>query len=505
MDKTDQYLRIEPETETHRTEKALKSLTQGAELPLAHGTVAIIAGEAELRLSAGQHLLALLVHLLARMKGIVHRIELPLARDIPVLGGVPLSEPTLAAGLSRLVDGLSGPQSRFVPELVYSSSGLSADITIGIGVQDADLCVGADAWRALLGSHAADARWEDECPLGAYLAATIAAAEVFKRLLRRNFGWQEAAFAQDLAVSLFDYTIDGAATAGPDVAEIAVEGISVAGAGAGGTAALYALASFRRVSGEVVVVEPGFLKESNLGRYLMTDYGQVHSRVHKLDSVCRFFSRHAGSVNVVPERARWHEVSRSWRTVLATVDTPEARWDVQRSGAHVILDAGVMGTLYAVLRVVPGGWCLECKHSPDPEVTWKRRALRWGLPVEEIKRRYFDRIPVSRADIERLADVQGRPLEDFLALEGMAFDKVPTLTECGETPLSLAVPSQSPVMPFATTAAGIVLAAEVVKDSRQIGKPLHNYFLHDLRFRPRADGHRFKARLAVCQGCSPPP
>jgi hypothetical protein len=52
---------------------------------------------------------------------------------------------------------------------------------------------------------------------------------------------------------------------------------------------------------------------------------------------------------------------RPWQTVLATVDTPEARWDVQRSRPVTILEAGVMGLLYGVLRVVPGGWCLECK------------------------------------------------------------------------------------------------------------------------------------------------
>lgn len=71
-------------------------------------------------------------------------------------------------------------------------------------------------------------------------------------------------------------------------------------------------------------------------------------------------------------------------------------------------------------------------------------------------------------------------------------------------PLSLVAPSQSPVMPFATAAAAIVLGAEVVKDSRQIGKAMYNYFVHDLRFRPRADGYRFKPKLADCQGCGPP-
>jgi hypothetical protein len=500
----DQYDRIEPETETQRTEKALKSLANGAKLPFVHGTVAVSVGDDELRHPAAQHLVTLLVHLLARMKGLVHRIVLPELGDQPVLEGVPVCGASFAAGLNDLVRGLSGPQSRFAPELIYGQTCPAADVTIGIGLRDADFLVGCDAWRALFGRTVAEACWTDECPLGSFCAAAIGATEVFKRLLRRNLGWREGTFIEDLAFSLLNYGVDEEAMPGPDVGEVSLKDFAVAGAGAGGTAALYALGSFPRVSGEVVVVEPGFLKESNIGRYLMSDYQQAHGHAHKLDSVSQFLARHAPSVTVVGERARWQEVSRTWGTVLATVDTPEARWDVQRSGARLILDAGVIGTLYAVLRVVPGGWCLECKHPPDAEVTWKRRALRWGLPVEEIRRRYNARIPVSRADLERLADVQGRPVEAFLALEGIAFDQAPALTECGETPLSLAVPSQAPVMPFATTAAGIVLAAEVVKAGRQIGRPLNNYFTHDLRFRPRPDGHRFKPRHADCRGCSPP-
>ena len=130
----------------------------------------------------------------------------------------------------------------------------------------------------------------------------------------------------------------------------------------------------------------------------------------------------------------------------------------------MILDASVMGLLYAVLRVIPGGWCLECKHPSDPEISWRRRALRWGVSIDAIKQKYYAQATVTREDIERLADVQNRAADNFQALVGVPFDQVPALTECGETALSLAVPSQSPVLPMSTTAAGIVLAAEVVKD-----------------------------------------
>lgn len=160
------------------------------------------------------------------------------------------------------------------------------------------------------------------------------------------------------------------------------------------------------------------------------------------------------------------------------------------------------GMLYGVLRVVPGGWCLECKHPYDAEAVWKQRAARWGLGVNDIKQRFDTRQPVTRHDIARLADIQGRSVESLLDLAGIPFDQVPSLTECGETPLSLKVPSQAPVLPLGTTAAGIVLAAEVVKEMAGVGRTLSNYFTHDLRRMPRSDDHRFKCRLPECPACT---
>jgi molybdopterin/thiamine biosynthesis adenylyltransferase len=417
---------------------------------------------------------------------------------------VPLQGTSLREGLEQLVAGLSGPLSEYQSHLEWTRNPGQVDVWLSIGSSDGDIGLGADAWRALIGEFVREARWDDHCPLGAHMAAAIGAAEALKRLLEINFGVAEDQRAGDLAFSLLDYRVGAGATPGPDVPAIDLQDLVVAGAGAGGTGALYTLASFPEVGGAIGVVEPNSLKLSNLGRYLMTDYAQVHAPMHKVDSVERFLALHTPKLHVEGKKVVWHAASGRWRTVLATVDTAEARWDIQRSHPEVILDAGVIGTLYAVLRVIPEGWCLECKHPYDPDITWKRRARRWGLSVAEIKRRDAAREPVTHEDIERIADVQGRPIEDLLGLEGVPFDEVPSLTECGETPLALVVPSQAPVLPIATTAAGVALAAEVVKDVTGLGRPLSNYFEHDLRHRPRPDRHRFKPRRPGCQGCSQP-
>jgi ThiF family protein len=495
--------RFEPETETHRTEKALRQIVDGARLPLTRGDVEVSIEESPAGSPAGQHLLVLLVQLLTRMKGIVHRIAIRGRVDAPALPGVPLAAGTLQDGLEALVRSLSGARSEFRVAIRFQKQRVDqADVRVGIGTrQGVDLCLAADSWRALLGRFTEAASWSDESPIGPYLAATIGAAEVFKRLMRLNFPGSEGILVDDLAFSLFDFGIDDQATWGRDVPGLHLRNLAVAGAGAGGSAALYTLSSFTDVAGEIVVVEPGRLKESSLGRYLMSDYEQVHAGVPKLSSVETFLGTHAPGIHVVAEPSHWHEVRHRWGTVICTVDTPEARWDVQRSGPDTILDAGVMGTIYAVLRVIPGGWCLECKHPPDPDVTWKKRSRMWGLSVDALKHRFGSHMRVTRQDLERLCLIQGRPLEDFLPLEGLPIDELPAVTECGQTSLSLVVPSQAPVLPLTTTAAGVLLAAEVVKQMAGVGTPLANYFAHDLRYRPRTDAVHFRPRRADCLGC----
>jgi hypothetical protein len=131
------------------------------------------------------------------------------------------------------------------------------------------------------------------------------------------------------------------------------------------------------------VVEPGRLKKSNLGRYLMSTYQQVHDATHKLDSIAQFMNQHAATVDLVRHDAFWRDVQRSWDFVICAVDTPEARREVQRSTPVQIVEAGVSATLYSLLRVVPDGWCLDCKFPPDPKTSLKRRSRLWGVPIGE--------------------------------------------------------------------------------------------------------------------------
>jgi molybdopterin/thiamine biosynthesis adenylyltransferase len=496
-----EFDRVEPETETHRTEKALKQLIASASLPLRRGHVVVRIGDVASSSPGGQRLITLFVHLLARMKGIVRAISIIGELSAPVHVGVPLVGTNVGEGLEGLAANLDGPLSKYRTDLDIGSRNRIGDLSVAIGTDQGDLVLGSDGWRVMTGECARLARWDDSAPFGPYMAATVGAAEVFKCLLKINFGWSEGARADNILFSLANFGVNDNAAPALDVGSLDATGVAIAGAGAGGSAALYTLAAIPKLGGKVVVVEPGYLKESNLGRYLMSDYRQVHQHAHKLSSVRAFMGLHARNTSVETVDASWRDVKRQWDIVICTVDTAEARRDVQLSRPRIILEAGVVRTLYAVLRVTAGGWCLECKFPPDPDITLKRRSTLWGVSVTEVLRLQTSKEVVSKADVERLAAIQGRPASDFEALLGMPFRDVPSVTECGETPLSLRVPSQAPVLPLTTTAAGIVLAAEVAKECLGIGSPLLNTFDHDLRYAPKAERQKFRRRREKCLAC----
>jgi molybdopterin/thiamine biosynthesis adenylyltransferase len=348
--------------------------------------------------------------------------------------------------------------------------------------------VGADAWRGLLGRFAAEAAWNAHAPYGAALGASLAAVEVFKHLLiRSGIEDPQRRLVGDLAFSSFNYGVGAEAALGPDLRELELRDLAVAGCGAGGSAALYVLAMQPGIRGDIALIEPGRHKLSNLNRYLMTSASDVHERRHKLGSAVNHLARFAPTLRPTLYPVTWEMLdAHPWPLVLATVDTIPARWAIQwrtAKGAE-ILDAAVDDLLYSVFRVVPGGWCLECKHPYDPDYELKQRAKRWGQKLETVRNWTRENVPVTADMIARLAEVQNREPAEYAELEGLPFTETPAIIECGETKLQTDVPSQAPVLPLATTPVGVILAAEVAKHFVTPEAELMNWLAHDLGRRP---------------------
>jgi molybdopterin/thiamine biosynthesis adenylyltransferase len=492
--------RIRPETEVDRTQAALG--VHGTTLPLARGEIEIVVEPVAAASPVGQRLLVVLVNLLARMKGIVRRLHIVGADGHQVLPGVPLLANELTSGLGELVARLNRDESEYRADIAFEpSADTVARLRVGPSAAD-ELAVAADGWRALLGRHVEEAAWDAAPPYGAALAASLAATEAFKQLLAANGGTDPARRPlTDLAYSAFNYGVGAEAARGPDLRELVLSDIAVVGCGAGGSAALYVLAMQPGLAGEIALIEHDRHKLSNLNRYLMTSAADVHEGRHKLATAVDHLARFAPRLHPTLYPEPWEQLDvYPWPFLLATVDTVEARWAIQQRAIDRadILDGAVFDLLYSLLRVVPGGRCLECKHPFDPDLSLKQRAERWGQDLDTVRRWTADNIAVTSEMIEGLALTQNKPPKEFAELEGVPYRNVPQLTECGETALRTDVPSQAPVLPLATTPVGVLLAAEIAKRYVAPEDQLNNWLAHDLARSPDRPRLKWRPAHAAC-------
>jgi molybdopterin/thiamine biosynthesis adenylyltransferase len=491
--------RIRPETEVDRTQAALA--TFGATLPLRRGDVEIVVDPLVAESPVGQRLLVVLANELARMKGIVERLHVCGVREREVLLGVPLAERELEAGLTRLVAGLNGPASDYRAAIEFEPArDPAARVLIG-GVGDG-LRLAADGWRALLGEYTSEAEWSSTAPYGAGLGAAVAAAEVFKRLLEANGGPDPARqLLTDFAYSAFNYGVGLEAAQGPDVRELVLGDLAVVGCGAGGSAALYVLGMQPGVAGELALIEHQRHKLSNLNRYLMTTAADVEAGRHKLATAVDHLARFAPRLHPTLYPEPWEQLdAHPWPFLLSTVDTVDARWTIQEravAGAE-ILDGAVLGLLHSLLRVVPGGRCLECTHPYDPELPLKQRAGRWGVSLDTVRMWWAENVPVTREMLTQLESTQGKMAGHYDEIEGERFRDVTDRLECGETPLRTDVPSQAPVLPVSTTPVGVLLAAEIAKRTIAPEAQLMNWLAHDLGRSPAQPWLKWRKAHEYC-------
>jgi molybdopterin/thiamine biosynthesis adenylyltransferase len=491
---------IRKETEVDRTQAALEG--DGLTLPLAQGAVEIAVAPGVEATIGGQRLVALLVNVLARMKGVVRDIHVVTEDNPKVLPGTPLASDRFTDGLRALVASLNTSESTIQASLILGpTTDAAVRVQVGGTSGTADIVVASDAWRVLLGQFIPEADWNAANPIGSSLAAVVAAVEVFKRLVAVNAGRADAGLApNDFAYSAFNYGVDGDAEVGPDVGAIRLSDIGIVGCGAGGSGTAYVLAMHPRLAGVLALIEPGSHKLSNLNRYLATTAADVHAERHKLSSLVHHLARFAPSLVLQIHARPWEQLgAHPWGALVSSVDTIEARWSIQRRAQEgaIIVDLAVDDLLYSVLRVKPGGRCLFCKHPCDPDLAVKQRALRWGISIETVRDWTVAEKPVDREMLEILGRTQGQEPATFYELLGVPFGETPRILECGSTSLRADIPSQAPVLPLATSAVAVVGAAEIIKHMAGI-PALDNWLAHDLRRRPAAPWVKHRGPVGGC-------
>lgn len=509
--------KIDQETEIHRIQKAIKQLVGSQknreDILLPDSRVLILVSKKILNSFGGQLCVTMIVNLIARMKSIVNEVLLPIPLDIEKYNSIPLHHNDFRIGIQELVESLSGQKSEYRVKFYFDDiKPFKPTVVLSLDLSQNNytcpmVTIGADDWTAYVNSTFKSNFTNIKIPIGSFIAGNLGVAEVFKHLLKINFPSQNSRkihFLNNIAFCALDYTFDESPRQYPPLPELVeINNMAIAGVGAGGSAALYTLSSFPNLSGDITLIDPEKLKKSNLTRYLLTSYEDISQHKEKVEVASSFVNSFQPSVTLTKKSQPYHMVNqRDFHIILSTVDNPEGRWDIQRDNPSVILDASVVDTIYSILRVDSrGGMCLGCKHPYDPDITWKRRAKMWGKNVEEMKKLFNTESKADEASLQRLAEIQGRPISDFLELLGMKFNDIPAITECGETRLTLKVPNQVATLPFVTTIAGVLLAAEVIKELYLPSNTLQNWFEHNLLWIPKRNRYRFRARDKNCNFC----
>lgn len=507
--------RIEPETEVHRTQKAIKQLLGHidvvGDVDFAESCIDLYISPSVVATIGGQLTLSLIVNLLARMKSVIHSVYIGLQYGIKKHDQVPLDAQDLREGLENLISSISGSESNYVVEFYFGNKPPKPTLTLAIGrsglSDDVDILLEADAWTAFVNHRDDLSSWDGSFPVGPLATAVLGAAEVFKRILVINYPNQSGRslrFIQNLAFSLLTYNSRTHRNISNIDKPLHLKDTTIAGVGAGGSTVAYALACMPQLLGRIVLIDPGKHKKSNLNRYLLSTYDDCTNQTSKVGRALSFLAEKQPELKITPYAIEYENVKqRNFEVVVSTTDTTEARWNLQRDWPPLILDTAVVGTIYAIARIVPEtGMCLGCKHPYDPNITMKRIAWMWGKSFEGFMKLVSSNAVVTIDDITLLAQVQGKNPEEFFPFLGVPFNQVPSMSDCGDARFDLHVPNQVASLPFVTTMAGLAVAAELVKDIYFPEFVLNNWFEHNMFWLPKPDRYRYRDRKAGCHICS---
>lgn len=345
---------------------------------------------------AGQLLVSCLVNLLCRQVGIVRRIEIdcpaqPLRTWLPVAGAT-FSEAMVELSRWAVSDGV---------DTIIGPTDIRPDICVLIGLDERApipkcantlLAVGA-GWKAWVGNlekAPCNVDHTSPNPLGPFLAAALAAGEVFKI----SRGVKRGRYLTADGYSLWSGQTDcdwARLTDGPEIEGCSLPPAHLVGAGAVGNNLAYILASARIADAFLVVLDDDIYDSTNLNRCLLA--GRVNEGQVKVDAVSVALT--SAGLQTFATGSTVSQYLNSTRSglradvaaavndlrfglVLSCVDKGTSRQDVQGLWPDVLIGASTVDmdarTNFYALR--PGTACLGC-HNP---------AEREGVRLRELER-----------------------------------------------------------------------------------------------------------------------
>jgi molybdopterin/thiamine biosynthesis adenylyltransferase len=351
-----------------------------------------------------------------------------------------------------------------------------ADVLIVIGTGTTQVhaprvvFAGSDGWLARVGTQHPLEVGESSNPFGPGAAACLAVGNVFRAV----FLDEATSLDEELALSTFDF---GAVATDATVAGVDIGDVVLAGAGAVGQGALWALER-AEVRGQLHVVDPEAIELGNLQRYVLALRADEHRS--KVNVACE----HAGALDLVAHATSWEgfcaDLGHRWERVLVGVDSAAARRQVQASLPRWIANAwtqpGDLGV--SVHPWTKTGACLSCLYLPQGEVLSEDRLIADALGLQgmevEVRRLLFTEQPVPTALLQTIAERLNLPEGAVEGFDGQPLRELYVDGICGGALVGLdrvGHPRQDVHVPIAhqSALAGVLLAAQVVADALGAG------------------------------------
>jgi molybdopterin/thiamine biosynthesis adenylyltransferase len=417
-------------------------------------SVTIAVAPESASLASSQHTAWMLVNILARAEGYVERLSIQCREGIDLCGRVvPLAE--------RHHD-LRGAL-------------ISGGAAIGVLPVEADaqfehtIVVGANkAWQ-LASTYAYSSGWcggisdlpiprevlgaPSVLPFGPYVAACIAAGEVFKaaRMLPDQFVAPRSIF-----YSLWTHKAEPAPTIlGPEGFSVILDG-ALAGVGAVGCSLIHAIWACPDITGRLILADNDAkgLDVTNLNRYALFGIGALGKpKASTAAEIAR-----DSPVSWDPKDEGIETVTTPIQRIISAVDKNRSRQGIQGRYPARILSGSTLNLRAEVLRCGPPGVgaCLRCFNPPErlePDEEARRRLLK--APEEEL------------AQLAESADITLLEAKEWLTTGqcGLAGERLLPYLRRSEGESTFAVA-------FVSVMAGTMLASELIKDHLGADQPL---------------------------------
>ncbi len=413
--------------------------------------VTVVVDEQGAELASTQHTAWMLVNLLSRLKRIVKQVGL-VCPPAPLAGRVaPLAHRERELSSAILAGGAA---IGAVPVTPGSIGGIV--LTVGPGNRDERFRVYGEGWWGGLSGQGIIGPGVSDLPFGPYVAACIAAGEVFKqaRMIPGSYEKVSSSF-----FSLWCYKQDSRPVHGGPAGVHGLDlDVALAGVGAVGSTWVHAMWACRGVTGRVLLADndPKGVDATNLNRYPL--FGTASVGRPKASEAARLVFD--SGLTWAPIDAALQDQRDLPPLVISAVDRNRPRSAIQDRYPPRILGASTLELRAEVMRCGPPGVgpCLRCYNPPE--------VLPSDDEIRERLRRKDD------TEIAALASQAGIPRAD--AAEWI---RSGGCGESGERLLHFIRRTEDEpedwAVGFVSVLAGTMLAAETIKEHLGVEVPLN--------------------------------